>query len=361
MNAHIINCNERAFFQDFLPNGYLGVGLVLNGLSPRQLSSACRASYSMYADMKTIRKGDILFVHAGQKIYGAFKAESEFLEEPSTPKIFLSKNIHYYPSPKDATRGWKNQVTEIPDLGYYRRIAISAYFDNVANFCFMDGIQSIEIFDLKQQRKIHFVPERWKYTDASRTIRPLMDYEATEILKILHRENSHNSKRHKVRPADLSSYLNIEFNLNPKIIEDEKIIEGWVLQQIGRNKVVDDCLGGLTSFGNNMPVGYLRFIDVLGYQELYGETRKFKVFEVKKDNCVFPNDVNQLLGYMDWVSTNVVYGDAKRVEGTFIAKNFDQNTIEFVKNFNNLGKKIKLVKFDYVPPLFKSLSLRSIV
>lgn len=79
MNAHIINCDEAEFFNNYLPNGYLGVGLYLNSTTPQGLSMACRTSYSMFADMKTIRQGDIILVHAGEKIYGAFKAESEFV------------------------------------------------------------------------------------------------------------------------------------------------------------------------------------------------------------------------------------------------------------------------------------------
>jgi hypothetical protein len=75
MNAHIINVSdENLFLRTYLPNGYLGVSLVLGGFTPQALSSACKASYSMYADMKTIRQGDLIFVHAGQRIYGAFKA-----------------------------------------------------------------------------------------------------------------------------------------------------------------------------------------------------------------------------------------------------------------------------------------------
>jgi hypothetical protein len=62
MNAHSINCNEAEFLNTFLPQGYIGVGIVINGTSPQHLSAACRTSYSMYADMKTIREGDAIFV-----------------------------------------------------------------------------------------------------------------------------------------------------------------------------------------------------------------------------------------------------------------------------------------------------------
>ena len=194
MNAHIINCNEDDFFNSFLQGGYLGVGIVVKGTNPRQLSNACRTSYSMYADMKTIRVDDIIFVHAGQRIYGAFKAVTEFCEEPITLQPFLSRNIHYYPNPNNTSSGWKNNITAIPNIGYYRRMAIAHFTDKQGrNLCFEEGIDSNEVFELKLKRKIWSIPERWKYGDAARTVRPLMENEAFELLKILDRENADKS------------------------------------------------------------------------------------------------------------------------------------------------------------------------
>lgn len=223
MNAHIINCNEDDFFNLFLPGGYIGVGIVVRGTSSRHLSNACRTSYSMYADMKTIRTGDIIFVHAGQKIYGAFRAETEFLEDPNAPLMFLSRNIHYYPNPQKPGSGWRN-TTNIPKVGYYRRIAISHFTDTAGrNLCFEYGFDSTEVFDMKLKKKIWSIPERWKYTDAARTLRPLMEDEAFELIKILERENADNPNRRTMNPANLSGYIPIEFILNPNVITDEKI------------------------------------------------------------------------------------------------------------------------------------------
>lgn len=361
MNAHIINCEKPEIFNSFLREGYLGVGIIIKGRTPRRLSNACRISYSMYADMKTIRVGDILFVHAGQKLYGAFKAVTEFKEDPTTSPLFLSENIHYYPTPNNPRSGWQNRVTDIPTT-YYRRMAITHYINGQGrNFCFQEGIDSNEVFELKLKRKIWSIPERWKYTDAARTVRPLMENEAPELLKILERENSDISDRRNVTPANLTNYLPIKFILNPEVISNEKIIEGWILENIGRNCELDDALGALTSFGNNMPAGYLRFMDIFGYHELSTGIRKYKVIEVKKDNCVFPNDINQLLGYTDWVIENIASGDYKTVEVIVIAKDFDNGCINFVSNFNTTGRRLRLVKFDYNPPHYSDLTITRVV
>lgn len=305
----------------------------------------------MYADMKTIRVGDIIFVHAGQKIYGAFKAETEFCEDPTTPQRFLSRNIHYYPNPNYPDSGWKHNITKVPNIGYYRRMAITHFTDKQGrNLCFEDGIDSNEVFELKLKKKIWSIPERWKYTDAARTVRPLMENEAFELIKLLDRDNADTFNRLSITPANLGSYQPIEFILDPNVVTNEKIVEGWALENIGRDQNLDNALGPFTSFGNNMPAGYLKFMDIFGYQELSMGIKKYKVVEVKVNDCIFPNDINQLLGYIDWVVENIAEGDYKVVEGAIIAKDFNRDCVAFVNNFNAIGRKIRLIKFDYVPP-----------
>lgn len=162
MNGHIINCDENGFLTSFLPGGHLGVGIVIRDINPQQLSKTCRTSYSMYADMKTVRVGDILFVHAGKRIYGAFRAVTEFCEDSTISQVFLSRNIHYYPNPDDPTSGWRGNITSIPNIGYYRRMAITHFIDTEGrNICFGDGLDSNEVFELKLKRKIWSTEVVW--------------------------------------------------------------------------------------------------------------------------------------------------------------------------------------------------------
>lgn len=190
MNAHIINCREDDL-QNFVRNGYVGVSLVCKGTTPRQLSIACRTSYSMYSDMKTVRPGDLIFLHTEQKIYGIFEATTEFLEDPSAPPECLSPNMHYYGDPSGPGSGWEN-LTAIPQIGDYRRVAIKHFSRDGRNLCFEEGFEAAEVFELKRKNKIWSIPERWKYTDAARTVRPLMLNEAFELCNLLKRENSDN-------------------------------------------------------------------------------------------------------------------------------------------------------------------------
>jgi hypothetical protein len=360
MNAHIINCSEEDF-EEFVKNGYIGVGIVCTGTTSHQLSKVCKTSYSMYADMKSVRPGDLIFIHAKNKIYGIFEAVSEFKEEPKVPAQFLSENM-YYASPFKPQTGWKYTGKELlPEVGKYRRVAIKHHEMKGVNVCFQEGFESTEVFELKRKNKVWSIPERWQYTDTARTVRPLMLSEAAELFNLLLRENSDIPTRRIVTPSYLPNYRDIKFILNPKISNNEKIIEGWVLSEIGRNLVLDKAIGPLTCFGNNIPIGYLKFADIIGYQDLGEGLRKYKVIEVKKDESLFPDNVNQLLNYVTWLSENITH-DSKLILGVIIAKDFSPDCIAFVNDFNSvmIGQKIRLIKYSYMPPDYGSLCLEQV-
>lgn len=363
MNAVIINIsNEDYFLNTCIPNGFLGVNIAGSFDTPQGLSNVCKTSYSMYADMKNIRVGDIIFVHSGSKIYGPFKAESEFVEDSSVPALFQSKNIHYYPDPNVAGSGWQSNILGPPAISDYRRISISHFTDNNgANLSFTKGVDANELFNLKYQHKIFSIAEKWKYPDSSRTIRPIFEFEYKEILKLLEIENIENNNRFTISPLNLSSYLPIEFILNNNIIEEEKIVEGWILSQIGRNTNVDNIFGEFTSFGNNVPIGYMKFMDIIGYKEISSNIRKYKVLEIKKNDCIFPDHIKQLIKYTEEVSKVLCNNNDKLVDGYLIAKSFTNETVEFITNFNKTARTIRLVEFNYNLPTYNSLVLNIII
>lgn len=164
-----------------------------------------------------------------------------------------------------------------------------------------------------------------------------------------------------VYPSDLSNCASIKFILDPRIVEDEKIIEGWFLERLGRDEEVDNALGDYDCFGNNLPVGYLKFADVIGYQNLYMDLKKYKVIEVKKEPIIFPDNITQLINYMDWLAENIAKG-YQMVEGALITRGFDGNTISFVRNFiQSTGRVIRLAEFNYLPPNYERLNVSRVV
>lgn len=371
MNAHIINinCNKKQFEHQYLQQGYIGVGLVLNGTSSQQLLNACRTTYSMYADMKTVFPGDMIFLHVEEYIYGVFKAESFFKEDPTVDPHFLSDNIYY--NPNQPHGGWKELETQSlnnlplppPD---YRQLSISHFVDEKGNnLCFKEGFFANEVFDLRRKGKIWSIPERWRYPDSARTIRPIMPAEALELIKLLERENSHTLERRTLKPKDLTNFRDIRLILNPSIVEDEKIIEAWLCENL-RTPKLQQIFGNITSFGNNVQIGYLQGIDIFGYTQGSSGICKYKVIEIKMDEVNannYTDVVKQILDYMDWVCRHLAKGDSRFVEGYIVAKSFDQSCIDFVKNHNkvNIGKQIFLVNFNYCPSAYNTLQIERVV
>ncbi len=365
MNAHIINCDEKSFLEYYLSNGYIGVGLPIKKTSAKGLSNACTTTYSMYADMKTVFPGDIIFIHAGNYIYGVFKAESTFKEKSSVNKMFLSPNIHYYPKPNNPNSGWKVFVgSSLPDFSIdYRQLSISHFVDDCGrNVCFEKGFYANEVFDLKRKGKIWSIPERWKYPDTARCVRPLMLLETKELIKLLDRDNSDTSKRITIIPKNLDNFLDIQLILDPNIVEDEKIIEAWLCENL-RTSVAQKIFGEIASFGNNVQMGYLQGIDIFGHCKGTLGISKYKIIEVKRGNANFPDDVQQILQYMDWVIEHLSSGNPKAAEGYMVAKSFNGDCKDYVRNHNkvNIGRRLSLIKFDYDAPRYTALKIQRII
>ncbi len=379
MNAHIINCYEKHFQNTYRPNGYLGVGMVITRridqqLTNHQLLHACHTAYDMYADMKTVFPGDMIFVHAGEFIYGVFKAESVFKEDPNNVNpIFLSPNVHCNPNPNNPNSGWINLVDQpLPEPAPrhdFRQLSISHFIDeNGNNLCFNNGFLANEVFELKRRGKLWSIPERWKYSDKARTVRPIMPTEAKELIKLLERENN-NDNRLEITPKNIDNFCDIRLILDSNIVEDEKIIEAWICENL-KTSQLEQIFGNITSFGNNVQIGYLQGIDIFGYVEGSQGICKYKVIEIKKDALNFNKDIQNPKGYikrtfeyMDWVIRHLAHGDPKCVEGYIVAKSFDQSCIDFVKSYNkvSLGRYLSLVEFNYSSPVYDTLNLNKII
>ncbi len=372
MNAHIINCDKIDLFDKFKADGYLGVGFPkvevregkANVKTSGQLRNICKNAYGMFADMKRVFPGDMIFVHTEKRIYGVFKAKSHFKEDLSVDELYLSKNIHFYSVQNNQESGWQRYTNrELPQLrDYFRQVSISHFIDkDDRNICFEKGFSATEVFDLKRAGKIWSIPERWKYPDSARIVRPIMLDEAQELIKLLELQNL-ESDRIEMLPKKMDQMNDIQLVLNPKIVENEKIIEAW-LNMSFKTKDLKDVFGTIDSFGNNVQVGYLKGIDIFGYRRTARGLTKYKVIEVKKDRILNGTScLEQVSTYMDWVIMHLSEGNPKLVEGYIVARDFDKETIQFVKKHNaiNSGRKISLVKFSYVEPCYATIELNKI-
>lgn len=358
MNAHIINCSAEVF-DSFMRSGYIGVSpKTPKSAEPQAKSQAIKTNYSMIADLKSVKKGDLLFVHCTDgetnpysgKIFGVFEFTTCFLEDPSANRIYKSKNIYY-------ENGWQ-RINNFPNSGYVWQAGIKSYDD----LCFKRGFNSTEIFELKYSGKIWSVPERWKYTDSSRTTRPFTPQEASEIIKLLKRDNVGLPKR-MVNSKNLNRFNPIQLYLHPDTdgyIKDEKILEAWILENLTNNgnnlryhRNVVDNFGKLSFFGNNMPASYLLFMDIFSYITIQSEISRFRIIELKSSALdenswsAKKNELMQLLSYLDWSVTKLANGDSQKVDGVLVAYDFDTTYIDYVRKHNKIekGRSLSLLKY----------------
>lgn len=359
-NAHIINVLDGTL-QQYMASGYLGVGFKINGTTVRQLSHACTTSYSMYSDMLSVRQGDLLLVHEGEYIYGAFEATTDFAEDPGIPVDFLSANMLYRDSRGNGLHRFINRPLSSITPWDFRRVGIREWTVGGASVCYSEGIHSTRLFHLKARGRIWSIPERWKYADAGRIVRPILMDEANILIEAIELENHGKTRSPGITSAPLSGYLPIELILDPNRVVNEKIVEAWIIKNIGKNTVLDTIVGKFTCFGNNVPIGYLKLMDIYGYLDFSGGARLHKVIEVKKAGCVFPDNVVQLVNYMNLVSSLSPTKRESNVEGFLFANSFDQQTIDFVKHRNRMDARLSLIQFDYVPPQYDRLDLRRVV
>lgn len=351
MRAHIINCSSEVF-EEFVSNGYIGVGIVTPvDQTRRSKMSALQTSYSMIADMKSIREGDFVFIHSDQKIYGVFEAATEFLEQPDIPDHYKSDNLKI--------EEWE-RASSFPDFPFCRQIAIKPH----GNLCFVNGFDSTEVFKLKGEGKIWTIPDRWRYTDTNRAVRPLTMQEAKCLIEILMRENSDSEDRRAFNPKALSSFNKIFLVLEPlsghRELRGEKILESWILDNATErqgnaleHRNVVDSIGKMTYYGNNIPAFYLNFIDIFSYYQQDDKVSKFRVIELKKGNLTDAsyesekNELRQLIDYLDWVVKTKAGGDTKKVEGILVARRFSDKYKNYVRERDKIesGNRIKLIEY----------------
>lgn len=362
-NAYIINCDNDLTLQKWITEGYVSVGIYAkldNRGKPTRWSLL--QSYSMYADMSALRPGDLILIHCCGKIYGIFEAASEFCEDPSAPSIFHSQNVHWSSKPTQPNSGWNHFFSsnsyDSMEPGHYRQAAIRPYLLEGLNCCYPLGFEANLVFKLKKRGRIYSIPDRWLYPDSSRTIRPILRFEVEELLELLENANYGSTTRQQFSSKDLSSFLPLSFILNPTIVTNEKLLEGYLCSAFRGNAF--PCIFGEPScIVNNFQIGYLQGIDIYGYATRRDGGYRHLVMELKTGRVTNPDTVRQLREYMSWVVEFMANGDELSVHGFFVASGFSDSVIAFVDNLNRLRTfgRIELVRYNRCMPDYKRLLL----
>lgn len=76
-------------------------------------------------------------------------------------------------------------------------------------------------------------------------------------------------------------------------------------------------------------------MDIFGYKYIPnypGTISKYLVIELKRDYAK-PDDIDQLLKYVDWINHKYSFGDYSMIEAYLVAKNIDNSVISARDNF----------------------------
>jgi hypothetical protein len=87
------------------------------------------------------------------------------------------------------------------------------------------------------------------------------------------------------------------------------------------------------------PVDYMDRMDIFGYRYLSGykpTIQKYLLVEIKKE-IAQRKDVDQLLGYVDWINKEYCHNDYSMIEAYLVASDFSDDVIERAKK---IGKRI---------------------
>ncbi len=321
MGAHLINWQGpvRAVFE----RGFVGVGIHEND----------RMRADMLADLKRVREGELVFIHAEERIWGIFRATAGFLCDP---------NEAVYPH-------------HLPLATVVR---------------FPQGAETIDLWRLRDAGKLWTVPFRFKYDDAARTVRPLTDGEAEEIARVLMRRNPRGPEPALSPPEDTTGFeaIPIPLETNGGQLRFEKELEAWILDSRDQDQL-KRVYGKPIFWGNKIPTSYFKTIDLLCLQEgnlpgVFEEKCRFGfIISELKAGRVDEDALKQMLGYIEWVSHRWVAGQKDFITGVLIGSEIHRDVLQYVQQRNRLeqyGNPLKLLRYRVVEGPPKTLSIEQV-
>jgi len=143
---------------------------------------------------------------------------------------------------------------------------------------FEEGFNANEVFKLKDLCKgIWTIPERWKYEDKAKTVRPLTPEEGKILIELLRRANPDESSNPlNIKPKNLNSFRQIELPLKPDkngYIRHEKLLEAWIVANAYNPEDMDAynnikrVFGNFDFIANTIRAYHIKFMDIFGYAE----------------------------------------------------------------------------------------------
>jgi len=349
---HIISVDDEETFERFTREGYVGVRFPAKyydeyqgqQVSARKLASFLGTMYDIFADLKRVKPGDEIFLHVKgqQRIFGVFVATTRFLEDPSVPAAVQSINLTM-----DLLSS--GNLPLMPANMFPWQVGICSKLDQ----CFSDGFESNQVFRIKElTRQVWTVPERWKYEDKEKTVRPILPDEAGPLTALLDYANRAARRSLVVNSKDLIHFrpISLPMALINGQIRDEKLLEAWLMENAitpedeAAHRNLLEVLGEFTFVANTIRSFYIKFMDVFGFKQDSDQDRTFKIVETKKGE-VESKHIDQLARYVKWVTEFLAENDFQKVRGYIIGREFAQDALSLLQR--RIAEGIDLVSIRY--------------
>jgi hypothetical protein len=209
---------------------------------------------------------------------------------------------------------------------------------------------------MKFRGEIWTIPERFKYNDKAKTVKPLDIAELSPIIKLFQRENRGRLSDRIIEPCNLEEWNSVHASLSTQndMLENEKQLEGSIIELLrSSDPNTVKIFGDLDFVANAIPSFCLDFMDIYGYQHTNGNIYRHVVIELKKDGyegeigspgC----PVSQVLRYRDWIVQNRAKGDIRAVDSFVVAYSFDQEYLDSTEILNRTFgyKVVRLVEYN---------------
>lgn len=331
------------------------------------------------ADYLVIRPGVLVFFFLGREIYGvgrvvSFDVEGQRLAalanypgasfphaiRPQNPDDYLWREngeenlrwvIFFEPHPYFFKTGLDMDEVLASDVkGIVRSLRV---FERVS-FIQMEDEEAQVILDLLLRRNEDFLTG---HPSSDR----VFDSQSTQIHA---RVCEHDLSRYRI---DLDGLMQKYTNRDGSV-RHEALVHAWLTNGLAQRREELVKIFGDWNYVTNQypaspqkPVRYMDKIDIFGYveklisPEAVPTVVRYKIIEIKKDKVTSPDEINQLIRYVDWIAHTRAGGDYSLVDAYFVAHGYADDVVQYVQD--TLPKDFVTPRRPYAPARWKQLQL----